>query len=53
MDDEERRRMNAERRDDIEAIQEAIDDMENGDMGIPFEEFYRDFRERHRLPSQP
>jgi uncharacterized sporulation protein YeaH/YhbH (DUF444 family) len=32
------------------AIQEAIDDLEAGDEGIPFEEFDQAFRERHRLP---
>jgi hypothetical protein len=38
--------------DEIAAIQEAIDDMENGDTGIPFEEFDRDFRARHNLPRR-
>lgn len=37
---------------DIAAIQEAIDDMEQGDSGIPFEEFDRDFRARRKLPRQ-
>jgi hypothetical protein len=37
--------------EDIAAIQEAIDDMENGDQGISFEEFDRDFRARRNLPS--
>jgi hypothetical protein len=36
---------------DAAAIQEAIDDMENGDTGIPFEEFDRDFRARHNLQA--
>ena len=38
--------------DDIAAIQEAIDDMDNGDSGIPFEEFDRDFRTRRNLPPK-
>ncbi len=38
--------------EDVAAIQEAIDDMENGDRGIPFEEFDRDFRARHNLPPR-
>ena len=36
---------------DLAAIQEAIDDMEQGDVGIPFEEFDRDFRARRNLPA--
>jgi len=36
--------------EDIVAIQGAIDDMENGDTGISFEEFDRDFRARRKLP---
>ncbi len=39
--------------EDMAAIQEALQDMANGDKGIPFEEFDRDFRERHRLPIDP
>lgn len=35
--------------DDLAAIQEAIDDMDAGDRGIPLEEFDRDFRARHNL----
>jgi len=34
---------------EVAAIQEAIDDMENGDKGIPFEEFDRDFRASRNL----
>jgi len=37
---------------DLAAIQEAIDDMANGDSGIPFEEFDGAFRLRHKLPSK-
>jgi hypothetical protein len=39
--------------DDLAAIQEAIDDIENGDKGIPVDEFDRDFRARHNLPPRP
>lgn len=38
--------------EELEAIQEAIDDLEAGDEGIPFEEFDRQFRVRHQLPHQ-
>jgi len=38
--------------EDIAAIQEAIDDMENGDTGIPFAEFDRSFRASRRLPPR-
>ena len=38
--------------EDTAAIQEAIDDMENGDAGISFEEFDRDFRARRSLPPK-
>lgn len=39
--------------DDLAAIQEALADLAKGDRGVPFEEFDRDFRERHNLPGQP
>jgi hypothetical protein len=35
------------------AIQEALDDVANGDRGVPFEEFDREFRKRHNLPATP
>ncbi|MCE9531311.1 MAG: hypothetical protein K8T89_09350 [Planctomycetes bacterium] len=38
--------------DELDAIQEAIDDIENGDVGIPIEEFDRDFRVRRNLPTK-
>jgi len=39
--------------DEVAAIREALDDMANGDRGIPFDEFDRDFHKRHNLrPSQ-
>ena len=34
------------------AIQEAIDDLAAGDIGVPFEEFDRAFRARHQLPPK-
>jgi hypothetical protein len=34
---------------DLAAIQEAIDDRENGDAGIPFAKFDRQFRSTHNL----
>jgi hypothetical protein len=37
--------------EDTAALQEAIKDMENGDLGMPFEEFERAFRARHNLPK--
>jgi hypothetical protein len=39
--------------EEIAAIQEALTDMANGDQGMPFKEFDRDFRKRHNLPGQP
>jgi hypothetical protein len=37
--------------EDVAAIQEALDDMAKGDRGIPFDQFDRDFRNRHNLPA--
>jgi hypothetical protein len=39
--------------DEVAAIQEALTDMAKGDIGIPFEDFDQDFRQRHRLPGKP
>jgi hypothetical protein len=39
--------------DEIAAIQEALADQADGDRGIPFDEFDRDFCNRHNLPVQP
>jgi hypothetical protein len=36
--------------EELAAIQEAMDDMEKGDRGIPFTEFDHGFRRRHGLP---
>jgi hypothetical protein len=35
---------------DVAAIQEAIDDLEDGDVGKPLDDFDREFRARHNLP---
>ena len=35
------------------AIKEALDDMANGDAGMPFDDFDREFRRRHQLPAKP
>lgn len=35
------------------AIQQAVDDLDNGDTGTPFDEFDRSFRARHQLPPAP
>ncbi|MFL5245450.1 MAG: hypothetical protein ACJ8FY_25415 [Gemmataceae bacterium] len=37
--------------EEVAAIGEALDDMAKGDRGIPFDEFDRDFRNRHNLPA--
>lgn len=34
------------------AIQEALDDLKNGDRGIAFDEFDGEFRARHNLPPK-
>src|SRR5439155_26265117 len=39
--------------DDVAAIKEALDDMANGDAGMPFDDFDREFRRRHQLPAKP
>ncbi len=39
--------------DDVTAIQQALDDVANGDKGMPFEDFDREFRKQHNLPVQP
>jgi len=33
----------------VAAVAEALQDMEDGDPGIAFEQFDREFRERHKL----
>jgi hypothetical protein len=39
--------------DEVAAVKEALDDMANGDAGMPFDEFDREFRRRHQLPAKP
>jgi hypothetical protein len=39
-----------EQTEEVAAIQEALDDVANGDRGLLFGDFDREFRERHRLP---
>jgi hypothetical protein len=38
--------------DDLAAIQEVLADLAKSDRGVPFEEFDRDFRQRHNLPQK-
>lgn len=38
--------------EDTAALQEAIDDLENGDVGMPMDEFEREFRAQHNLPPR-
>ena len=37
--------------EDINAVKEALDDMEAGDSGKPFHQFSEEFREKNRLPG--
>jgi hypothetical protein len=37
--------------EDVAAIREALDDVAKGDIGIPFDQFDREFRKRHNLPT--
>jgi hypothetical protein len=39
--------------EDLAAIREALEDMANGDRGIPFDRFDREFRKRHNLTARP
>jgi hypothetical protein len=39
--------------DDVAAIQAALDDVANGDRGMPFDEFDREFRKKHNKPGSP
>jgi hypothetical protein len=38
--------------EDVEALREALADMEAGDTGRPWEEFDREFRKRHNLDKR-
>jgi hypothetical protein len=37
--------------EDAAAIQEALNDMNKGDKGIPFDDFDREFRARRNIPA--
>jgi hypothetical protein len=39
--------------DDVAAIQPALDDVANGDTGIPLEEFDREMRKQFNLGDNP
>jgi hypothetical protein len=39
--------------DTVAALREALEEMDAGVPGIPAEQFFREFRERHGLPQQP
>jgi hypothetical protein len=38
--------------DDYEAVRRALDEMEAGDTGTPFDDFDRQFRAKHNLPPR-
>lgn len=44
-----RNRSPEEMAEDVQAVREALADMEAGDTGRPFEEFDREFRKRHNI----
>ena len=37
--------------EDVAAVKQAIDDMEAGDRGKPFDEFVEEFRRKHNIPQ--
>ena len=37
--------------ENVGAIQESLDDIANGDRGIPFAEFDREFQQRHKFSA--
>ena len=37
------------RAENVKAVKAALRDMEDGDRGVPFEEFDREFRETHQI----
>ncbi len=39
--------------EEVAAIQEALDDLAEGERPMAFEEFDREFRKRHQLPARP
>lgn len=40
------------RPDDVQAVREALDDMEAGDEGVPLEEAVAELRRKHNLPAR-
>ncbi len=36
---------------DVAAVKEALADMEAGDVGLPLDQFDREFRKRHSMPA--
>jgi hypothetical protein len=46
-----RNRTPEERADDVQAIREALADMEAGDTGTPVEDYLDEFRRRHKIKS--
>ena len=39
--------------DTVQALREAIADMEAGDTGVPLDQFDHEFRERHNIGRMP
>jgi hypothetical protein len=39
--------------EELAALREALTVIDNGDRGVSFEEFDRDFRKRRNLPDRP
>ena len=37
--------------EDVAAVREALDDMAQGDVGVPLTKFDQEFRRRHGLPA--
>jgi hypothetical protein len=42
----------AERAATVEALKEALDDMRDGDTGIPARDFFTDLRSKYNLPAR-
>lgn len=40
------------RSDDVQAVREALDDMDAGDEGVPLEEAVAALRRKHNLPAR-
>lgn len=39
--------------DDVAAIQAALDDVDAGEKGMPFDEFDREMRKKYNIPDHP